>query len=207
MKPENCHLSTGPEPGTAAWWDARYRSGDIPWDTGVVPPEVVELVASGRVIPGWALDLGCGSGLNSRYLARHGWHVVGIDLAYSALRRAREQALREGVPAYFCLGDVSALEFLAVKATFALDVGCFHAVAPARRHGYVTSLARLLLPGAFYLLYAFEGEVAEGGDSTGITPFDIARFAPLFVLCWAQHGYDRQRRAGWYLLRRTGAAA
>ena len=30
-----------PERGSAAWWEDRYRSGDIPWDTGVVPPEVV----------------------------------------------------------------------------------------------------------------------------------------------------------------------
>ena len=50
-----------------------YRGGDIPWDTGVVPPEVVSLVSSGLLTSGWALDLGCGSGLSSRYLASHGF--------------------------------------------------------------------------------------------------------------------------------------
>ena len=62
-----------PERGSAAWWDARYRSGDIPWDTGIVPPEVVALVESGEPQPGWALDLGCGSGVTSRYLAHTGF--------------------------------------------------------------------------------------------------------------------------------------
>ena len=72
---------------SAAWWDSRYRGGDIPWDTGIVPPEVVALVASGLLTPDWALDIGCGSGFNSRYLAWHGFKVVGVDLAQSALVR------------------------------------------------------------------------------------------------------------------------
>ena len=75
------------ERGTPGWWNARYLNGDTPWDTGIVPPEVREVVESGLLTPGWALDLGCGSGLNSRYLARHGFHVIGMDLAFSPLTR------------------------------------------------------------------------------------------------------------------------
>jgi hypothetical protein len=41
-----------PERGSAAWWEDRYRGGDISWDTGVVPPEVVSLVASGLLTHG-----------------------------------------------------------------------------------------------------------------------------------------------------------
>ena len=81
-----------PERGSAAWWEDRYRSGDIPWDTGIVPPEVVALVSSGLLSSGWALDLGCGSGLSSRYLAAHGFRVVGVDLAQSALAAGRRAA-------------------------------------------------------------------------------------------------------------------
>ena len=122
-----------PERGSAAWWEDRYRGGDIPWDTGVVPPEVVSLVSSGLLTSGWALDLGCGSGLSSRYLAAHDFRVVGVDLAQSALVRARRAAEANDLSAYFCRGDVSDLGFLAVQAAFALDVGCFHAVPPERQ--------------------------------------------------------------------------
>jgi hypothetical protein len=59
--------------GTPEWWNARYLSADAPWDTGIVPPEVVALVKSGEPQPGWALDLGCGSGVTSRYLAECGF--------------------------------------------------------------------------------------------------------------------------------------
>ena len=192
-----------PLAGAAVWWDERYRSGDIPWETGIVPPEVVDLLAGGQMRPGWALDLGCGSGLSSRYLAGHGFRVVGLDLALSALVCATEAARADALPAFFCLADVTQLWFLDIRASFALDVGCFHAVAPDRRSAYVESLAARLLPGAFYLLYALtlarEGE--EG--ARGINPADIGRFAPDFVLRWVQHGQDRDRSSAWYLLQRS----
>ncbi|MGQ9490093.1 MAG: class I SAM-dependent methyltransferase [Anaerolineae bacterium] len=197
-----------PAVGTAEWWDARYRCGDSPWDTGIVPPEVVTLLASGQVTPGWALDLGCGSGVSSRYLAQHGFRVVGVDLAQSALVRGRRAAEAAALPAFFCRGDVSTLAFLKVRATLALDIGCFHALPPARRPFYVTSLAEHLVPGAFYLLYAFEPFWREGEAAPhGVAPADIGRFAPYFVLQWAQHGRDNDRPSAWYLFRRSAPAA
>ncbi len=191
--------------GSAAWWDARYRDGANPWDTGIVPPEVVALLTSGAVPPGWALDLGCGSGVSSRYLARHGFRVVGIDLAQSALRRAGMAAQYAASPAYFCLADVSDLAFLLVRATLALDIGCFHALPSDRRTAYVATLAEHLFPGAFYLLYAFEPhDDPASSELRGVGPAAIAGFAPHFVLRWAQHGWDQDRRSAWYLLERAG---
>ena len=189
--------------GSAAWWDDRYRSRDIPWDTGIVPPEVESLLAGGQVRPGWALDLGCGSGLSSRYLASHGFRVVGLDLALSALARAAEVAHAAALPAFFCLADVTQLGFLDVRASLALDVGCFHAVAPERRPAYIASLASRLLPGAFYLLYAFTHSSDEEEYPPGIKPTEIGRFAPDFVLRCVQHGRDRERLSAWYLLQRS----
>jgi SAM-dependent methyltransferase len=192
-----------PERGSAAWWEDRYRGGDIPWDTGVVPPEVVSLVSFGLLASGWALDLGCGSGLSSRYLASHGFRVVGVDLAHSALVRARRAAETAALPAYFCRADVSDLRFLAVQAAFALDVGCFHAVSPDRQLAYVASLAVHLLPGAYYLLYAFEPTPGVADGPVGIGPREIALFIPHFVLRWVRHGLDRDRPSAWYLMQRS----
>lgn len=191
------------ERGTAAWWDERYRNGDIPWDTGIVPPEVVELVSSALLAPGWALDLGCGSGVSSRYLARNGFRVVGVDLAQSALVRGHHSAAAERLAVLFCRGDVSELSFLAVRAVFALDIGCFHACPAERRLAYVASLAAHLLPGTFYLLYAFEPSPDPIDGPSGIGPREIALFAPHFRLCWSQQGHDGDRPSSWYLMQRT----
>src|SRR6266545_4272992 len=66
-----------------------YRTGRTPWDTGVTPPEVVELVEGKTPLPpGRALDLGCGTGNEVAYLARHGWTATGVDLVQVAIDRA-----------------------------------------------------------------------------------------------------------------------
>jgi cyclopropane fatty-acyl-phospholipid synthase-like methyltransferase len=129
--------------------------------------------------------------------------VVGLDLAHSALVRASEAARNHGLPAYFCLADVADLGLLNVQASFVLDVGCFHAVAPERRSSYIASLAAHLSPGAFYLLYVFTPSWEGEEGPRGIDPADIGRFAPDLVLRWGRHGQDRERSSAWYLLQRS----
>jgi SAM-dependent methyltransferase len=196
-------LDAEPERGAPAWWNDRYLRGDTPWDTGIVPPELEEVLAGGVSGPGWALDLGCGSGLNARYLARRGLRVIGLDLAFSPLARGRHAARAEGTSAYLCLADVTRPPLAALQAAFAVDIGCFHALPPERRAAYVEALAARLAPEAGYLLYAFEPWAEAEGGPAGIGPAEIAVFAPCFVLRWARHGFDRARPATWYFFRRS----
>ncbi len=191
-----------PERGTPIWWNARYLNGDTPWDTGIVPPEVREVVEGGLLTLGWALDLGCGSGLNSRYLARHEFRVIGLDLALSPLARGAVAARQASLPSCFAMADVTRPPLASLNATFALDIGCFHAVPPERRGDYAAALARLLTRGAYYLLYAFEPWISEERGPVGIGPEIFALLAPHFSLCWARHGHDGDRPSAWYLFRR-----
>jgi SAM-dependent methyltransferase len=94
-------------------FDLQYLLGLAPWDTQVTPPEVVELVERAGVPPGRALDLGCGSGTNCIYLARHGWEAVGVDFSAVAIHRARRKARRGRVDCRFYRADVTDLSFLA----------------------------------------------------------------------------------------------
>ena len=47
---------------------------------------------------GRALDLGCGEGGDSIWLAQHGWQVTGVDIATTAIARAEDLAMRRGIP-------------------------------------------------------------------------------------------------------------
>ncbi|SQI35872.1 SAM dependent methyltransferase [Rhodococcus coprophilus] len=70
-------------------WDERYAASEMVW--GAPPnPVVVEFAAS---LPhGRALDLGCGEGRHSLWLATRGWEVVGTDFSEVALDKARRIA-------------------------------------------------------------------------------------------------------------------
>src|SRR5579885_2975421 len=87
-----------------------YWRGRPPWDTGISPPELVEAIEGPQALPpGRALDLGCGTGTNALYLARHGWQVTGIDFAAPAIEQARRKAQAAGTPpgtVRFIRGDV-----------------------------------------------------------------------------------------------------
>src|SRR5439155_10638110 len=94
--------------GLAYRW--MYRTGRTPWDTGVTPPEVVELIEGRAALErGRALDLGCGTGTNVRYLAEHGWETTGVDAVPAAIDRATAK-LGGVANARVVLGDVTELE-------------------------------------------------------------------------------------------------
>jgi SAM-dependent methyltransferase len=188
-----------------------YRTGRPPWDTGIAPPELVEAVEGPQALPpARALDLGCGTGTNSLYLARHGWRVTGIDFAGPAIQRARAKVRAAGSLAgaeTFQRGDVTRLDALGVTGPFELcfDLGCFHGIPMERRQAYVAGVARVAAPGALLLLYAFSPRDIAGRRA-GATPDEIrASFTPAFTVERVVEGSDTSRgfTSAWYWLRRA----
>src|SRR5438034_11225343 len=80
-------------------WDLFYLFGWTPWDSGITPPEIVSLVEGGRIPPGRALDMGCGTGTNVIYLSRHGFEATGVDISGRAIARARRKLSTAGIAA------------------------------------------------------------------------------------------------------------
>src|SRR5438034_5336187 len=77
---------------------AAYRLGLRVWERAVPPSGLVDLVEGPSALPpGRALDLGCGTGTDSVYLALHGWDVTGVDMVPKALAAARRRAVVAGV--------------------------------------------------------------------------------------------------------------
>ncbi len=120
-----------------AFWEERYRQAATPWDTGIVPPELHELLDSGQLRPpGVTLDLGCGTGTNVNFLSALGFTAIGVDLAWRAVAEARRKALAAGLPARFFVGDVANLPLGDVRVSFALDMGCLHSLPGEDRQRY-----------------------------------------------------------------------
>ncbi len=76
-------------------WDARYRGSDLVW--GAAPNVWVEQEIA-ALPPGRAVDLACGEGRNSVWLAARGWQVTGVDFSAAALAKAETLALGNTPP-------------------------------------------------------------------------------------------------------------
>jgi len=83
--------STNDEPSLwdRGFWDERYRSKPALWSGHPNPQLVAE--AEG-LTPGRALDVGCGEGADSVWLAERGWRVTAVDISEVALKRAAAHA-------------------------------------------------------------------------------------------------------------------
>ncbi len=185
------------------WFNLKYLSRPV-WDTGITPPELVELVEGGQLPPGRAIDLGCGTGTNVIYLAQHGFEAVGVDAAWLSILQARRKARAAGVRAVFRVGDVTDLSFLRHPLDFALDMGCFQGLVPADQARYAASLASHTRPGALFLMYAWgAGRQVRLLGEMGVSPETVAQtFALHFEVCWVRHGEERGQPSAWYLLKR-----
>jgi SAM-dependent methyltransferase len=184
-----------------------YRLGFKPWDSGVPPPELVEVIEGARrLVPGRALDLGCGTGTTSIYMASKGWQVTAVDFVPRAIRGARKKAVNAGVPVRFMVGDVTRLSALGVEPGFDLlfDQGCFHSLPEAAQPDYAREVNRMAVSAGTYLLYAFgrQPEKRRGRFfPKGITPDQVRTQFADFELVEARPGTD-PFGSHWYTLRR-----
>jgi methyl halide transferase len=143
-------------------WNDRYRDGNLPWDTGRPSSELQRVVSQHAIQPCRTLEIGCGTGTNSVWLAQHGFEVTGIDLAPLAVERAKERAHAAGVESRFVTADVLHLPDLSGPFAFFFDRGCYHAVRREAPQQYASAVARQLASSGRGLILA--GNAREPHD-------------------------------------------
>lgn len=83
--------ATGKENHHSNPWDKRYEENVWPSE-----PDQALVDLAGDLPIGSVLDLGCGPGRNSIWLARRGWQVLGVDASFVGLAQAKERAHEAG---------------------------------------------------------------------------------------------------------------
>jgi SAM-dependent methyltransferase len=139
---------------THADWNDSYRDGKLPWDTGRPSSELQRVVSQKTGRPCRALELGCGTGTNSVWLAQQGFEVTAVDVAPLAVEHAEKRARTAGVEVQFVVADVLDLPEFNGPFAFFFDRGCYHAVRRSAPQQYVRGVARQLVPGGRGLLLA-----------------------------------------------------
>jgi SAM-dependent methyltransferase len=165
-----------------------YRLGFTPWDGHPIANNLQDLV---KELPaGKALDLGCGTGDSSIYLAQHGWKVTGVDYVPQALAKARAKAAATNAPVDFVRADVTQLSQEGIGEDFGLivDNGCLHNMSDGDRDAYVREVSAVAAPGARLLIVAF-----LPGGRLGVRGAQPAEMERRFTSTWTMLSTGSER--------------
>jgi len=106
---------------------------ELPWELGRPRKVLVELFESNKVRKSKTLNICCGAGTNTVYIASKGFEVTGIDRAPKAIEIAKEKARNAGVKIRFIVGNAVHLPFDDEEFEFIFDTSCFHHILPEDR--------------------------------------------------------------------------
>jgi SAM-dependent methyltransferase len=135
----------------AAEWDARYDTDELVWSgepNQFLPPEVEGLT------PGRALDLACGEGRNSVWLAGRGWTTTGVDQSAVAIAKAERLASERGVDGSWVIGDVTGWD--APAGAFDLVLVFYLQLPATERRRAVEAAVTALAPDGTFLFVAHD---------------------------------------------------
>ena len=193
-------------------WGREYaRTPDrFIWGTG--PSSLARDVARRLGPRARVLDLGCGEGRDSVFLAERGHSVVGLELSIDGLRKAARLAADRGVRVTWVCAALPAVP-LSGPFDLVFSCGSIHYVASADRPRLFQELGALTRPGGYHAhavftarrVYREKGEVVhyftprELGDA--YRDWDVLRHEEGLIRC-AQDGVRHTHSVETLLARR-----
>ncbi len=79
------------------YWESHWEEAQADGGGGEIAPNPYLVRETSSLVPGTALDAGCGEGAEAIWLAAQGWQVTAADISTEALSRASDRATRDGV--------------------------------------------------------------------------------------------------------------
>ena len=138
------------------YYDLVYRRFTMPWEGEPPGKGLVDLVESSRIKPCRAIDLGCGTGRHSIFLAQRGFEVTGVDFSKAAIEKARIRAEAAEVKVDLVVDDLTDLRQVEGTFDFLVDYGSMEELVGGARDRYVSSLLELTRAGSLFLFVHHE---------------------------------------------------
>jgi SAM-dependent methyltransferase len=132
------------------YWDRHWDHDRGPQSAAGPDPNPYLARETSGLVPGTALDAGCGEGAEALWLAARGWQVTAADIAAGALDRARDRAARLAAPGRvdWVRADLTSW---APATAFDLVLTCYaHAAMP--QLAFYRRIAEWVAPGGTLLI-------------------------------------------------------
>ena len=140
-----------------------YEKPGAIWTESKPPKELIELIENKIIKPCKVLDIGCGEGFYSIYLASEDFDVTGIDISENAIKLAKENAMGQNVKIKFMPLDINDLDKINDKFDFIFEWAILHHIIPKQRQKYVKNIKRILSKRGKYLSICFNNQNPDFG--------------------------------------------
>jgi len=151
-------------------WDERYGEETL-WSG---QPNEQLVVEASDLDPGTALDVGCGEGADSIWLAERGWRVTAIDVAATALDRAARAAAAADVAVDWQLRGLEEID----ASTYDL-VSVFYPALLRGDGAIIETLLERVAPGGLLLVVHHAHVDRDRAREHGFDPDDYVRHVDL----------------------------
>ncbi len=143
---------------SSASWDRRYAGRELIW---TAEPNRFLVAETEALVPGRAIDLGCGEGRNAIWLVGRGWQAVGVDFSEVGVQKARELAAACGVSVDWVVADL--LGYRPEPRAFDLVMVFYLQVPAAERRPILRAAVDAVAPGGTFLLVAHDSSNLQHG--------------------------------------------
>jgi len=156
----------------------RYETGQTPWEIDRVDSNLVIMLTEAGIKPCKTLDIGCGTGNNSIWLAEQGFEVTGCDASKLAIDKAMEKSNQAGTECAFFEADFLKEKSNTPLYSLLIDRGCFHCFdETSERQQFIDNCFSMLKDGGLWI--SIIGNADEKRQEQGPPQMSAAEIATL----------------------------
>src|SRR5690242_20687876 len=166
-----------------AGWEEKYRSGDR--GNEEQPTALVVEIAE-KLTPGTAIDLACGAGRHTLYLAERGWTVTAVDGSEAAVELVRQRAVARSLDVHTGVADLTDSALALPHEAFDLIV-----IAYYLQRDLFAKVKAAARPGGVVVAIVHTPEPGETWSEKRAAPGELRGFFSDWEILWDYEGPSR----------------
>jgi SAM-dependent methyltransferase len=164
-------------------WEEKYKTGERGKEDR---PTALVQEAARMMAPGRAIDLACGTGRNSIWLAEQGWDVTAIDGSETAIQLLQARAAGRGVAIRSEVCDLTRPDFTLSDASYELGIIAFY-----WQRDLLPKIQQAVCAGGMVAAIAHVTETGEEMNPKWAAKGEMREFFSGWEILWEYEGESR----------------